>query len=88
MTDRNELLEAFYEEIDPDKRSALLKEYQNAVSEEEDQLSERERAMEAARKMLRGPEKPDEKMLARIGRKLSALGYEPSVIWDVLGKLR
>ncbi len=36
MTDRNELLEAFYEEIDPDKRSALLKEYQNAVSEEED----------------------------------------------------
>ncbi|MBO5518499.1 MAG: RecX family transcriptional regulator [Firmicutes bacterium] len=59
-----------------------------AVSEEEDQLSERERAMEAAQKMLRGAEKPDEKMLARIGRRLSSLGYEPSVIWDVLGKLK
>ena len=44
--------------------------------------------MQEAQKMLRGVEKPDEKMLARIGRKLSALGYEPSVIWDVLGKLK
>lgn len=59
-----------------------------AIASEEDQLSERERAMQEAQKMLRGVEKPDEKMLARIGRKLSALGYEPSVIWDVLGKLK
>ncbi len=59
-----------------------------AAAEEEDQLSERERAMEAARKILRGQEKPDEKTLARIGRRLSSLGYEPSVIWDVLGKLK
>ena len=44
--------------------------------------------MEAARKILRGQEKPDEKTLARIGRRLSSLGYEPSVIWDVLGKLK
>ena len=38
MADRNELLEAFYEEIDPDKRLALLNEYKEAVSEEEDPL--------------------------------------------------
>ncbi|MBQ1580293.1 MAG: RecX family transcriptional regulator, partial [Firmicutes bacterium] len=59
-----------------------------AAAEEEDQLSERERAMEAAQKMLRGSQDIDEKMLARIGRRLSSLGYEPSVIWDVLGKLK
>ena len=44
--------------------------------------------MEAAQKMLRGPQDIDEKTLARIGRRLSSLGYEPSVIWDVLGKLK
>ncbi|MBR5641228.1 MAG: RecX family transcriptional regulator [Firmicutes bacterium] len=58
-----------------------------AVADDEDQLSERDRAMAEAQKMLRG-EKPDEKTLARIGRRLSSYGYEPSVIWDVLGKLR
>ena len=59
-----------------------------AVQADEEQLSERERAMEEAQKLLRGTEHPDEKTLARVGRRLSALGYEPSVIWDVLGKLR
>ena len=59
-----------------------------AVAEDGDLPSERERAMEAAQRMLHGEEKPDEKMLARIGRRLSSLGYEPSVIWDVLGKLK
>ena len=68
-----------------DARTA--KEALQAVADDEDQLSERERAMAEAQKMLRG-EKPDEKTLARIGRRLSSLGYEPSVIWDVLGKLR
>ena len=63
------------------------KEALEAVAEDGEQLSERERAMAEAQKMLRG-EKPDEKMLARIGRRLSSYGYEPSVIWDVLGKLR
>ena len=58
-----------------------------AVAGDEDQLSERDRAMAEAQMMLRG-EKPDEKTLARIGRRLSSYGYEPSVIWDVLGKLR
>ena len=63
------------------------KEAIEALAAEEDVLSERERAMAEAQKMLRG-EQPDEKMLARVGRRLSAYGYEPSVIWDVLGKLR
>ncbi|MBP5749637.1 MAG: RecX family transcriptional regulator [Firmicutes bacterium] len=58
-----------------------------ALAGEEDVLPERERAMAEAQKMLRG-EKPDEKTLARIARRLSAYGYEPSVIWDVVGKLR
>lgn len=57
------------------------------IADDEDQLSERDRAMAEAEKMLRG-EKPDEKTLARIARRLSSYGYEPSVIWDVLGKLR
>ena len=59
----------------------------DALSGEEDVLSERERAMAEAQKMLRG-ERPDEKTLARVGRRLSSYGYEPSVIWDVLGKLK
>jgi regulatory protein len=58
-----------------------------AVADDEEQLSERDRAMAEAQKMLRG-EKPVEKTLARIARRLSSYGYEPSVIWDVLGKLR
>ena len=68
--------------------SATAKAAIEAAAEEEDLLSERERAMEAAQKMLRGSQDIDEKMLARIGRRLSSLGYEPSVIWDVLGKLK
>ena len=63
------------------------KEAIEALSGEEDVLSERERAMAEAQKMLRG-ETPDEKTLARVARRLSAFGYEPSVIWDVIGKLR
>ena len=68
--------------------SATAKAAIEAAAEEEDLLSERERAMEAAQKMLRGSQDIDEKTLARIGRRLSSLGYEPSVIWDVLGKLK
>ena len=58
-----------------------------ALSGDENILSERERAMAEAEKMLRG-ERPDEKTLARIGRRLSALGYEPSIIWDIIDKIR
>ena len=64
------------------------KEALQALSEDEDLPSERERAMQAASRMLSAGEKPGDKELARIGRRLAALGYEPSVIWDVLGKLR
>lgn len=58
------------------------------LEEGDDILSERNRAMEQALKLLRPGETADEKMLNRIGRKLAALGYEASVIYDVLGKLR
>ena len=63
------------------------KEAIDALAAEEDVLSERERAMAEAQKMLRG-ERPDEKTLARIARRLSSQGYEPSVIWDVISKIR
>ena len=59
----------------------------DALAAEEDVLSERERAMAEAQKALRG-QKPDEKALTRIARRLSSQGYEPSVIWDVISKIR
>lgn len=58
------------------------------LAEDEDVLSERERAMEQAHKMLKPGTVLDEKMLNRIGRKLASLGYEAGVVYDVLGKLR
>ena len=58
------------------------------LAEDEDVLSERERAMEQAQKMLKPGTVLDEKMLNRIGRKLASLGYEAGVVYDVLGKLR
>lgn len=58
------------------------------LESEEELMSERDRAMEQALKLLMPGEAADEKMLNRIGRKLAALGYEASVIYDVLGKLR
>ena len=69
-------------------RGDVAKEALQALASDEDQLSERERAMQAAERMLSPGQKPAEKDLARIGRRLAALGYEPSVIWDVLGKLK
>ena len=80
--------EAYAKSFEKGADSATAKAAIEAAAEEEDLLSERERAMEAAQKMLRGSQDIDEKTLARIGRRLSSLGYEPSVIWDVLGKLK
>lgn len=62
----------------------------------EDGPSEKEKAMEAALRIWDPamhtdeegrPARPDEKTMARIARKLSALGYESSIIWDILNKL-
>lgn len=51
--------------------------------------SERERAEEQALSMLEGEEIiRDDRTAARIGRRLSALGYDSAVIWDVLARLR
>ncbi len=66
----------------------VTKEALDALSEDEDQLSERERARQVAQRRLAPGQKPAEKDLARIGRRVAALCYEPSVIWDVLGKLK
>ncbi|MBQ1908040.1 MAG: RecX family transcriptional regulator [Firmicutes bacterium] len=61
---------------------------------EEAELSETDRALAEARRALRGKsleglERAErEKLLARAGRKLASLGYETSVIYEVLGRLR
>ena len=65
----------------------LVKDAMERLQSEEDILSERERAIQQAQRMLPA-ECSDEKTLARIARRLSALGYEASVVWDVLESLR
>ena len=54
--------------------------------------ADRDAALLAARKMLRGQwedgKAADDKFLARVGRRLAGLGYDGSVIYDILGKLR
>ncbi len=51
-----------------------------------DKEMEREAAMREAQKLL----KPDldEKLIAKIGRKLAAQGYHTDIIYDVIGRLR
>ena len=49
--------------------------------------SDGERALEVARRMLGAGEEPDEKMRARIARRLSGYGYGTAVIYDTLRKL-
>ena len=53
---------------------------------------DRDAALLVARKMLRGQwedgKAADDKFLARVGRRLAGLGYDGSVIYDILGKLR
>ncbi len=53
-----------------------------------DRKSEKEAAMKAAKKILIGEMKPDEKVLAKIGRRLASLGYHTDIIYDILGQLR
>lgn len=54
--------------------------------------ADRDAALLVARKMLRGQwedgKAADDKFLARVGRRLAGLGYDGSVIYDILGKLR
>ena len=58
-----------------------------ALVDGEEILSERERAMAEAEKMLQG-KTPDEKTLARVARRLSGNGFEPSVIWDIIHRIK
>lgn len=53
---------------------------------EEYESGNKERAFNVAEKMALGKEK-DEKMKAKIARKLSSLGYNTSLIYDILDKL-
>ena len=60
---------------------------------EEGEPCERERAMEEVRKVLgltgvTEDEAVPEKVLARIGRRLSAKGYSGDIIYSVIGELR
>ena len=59
---------------------------------EELMAADRDAALLVARKMLRGQwedgKAADDKFLARVGRRLAGLGYDGSVIYDILGKLR
>lgn len=60
-----------------------------ALEESFDRQAESLAAMKEAKKLLRAQdERPDEKMLARIGRKLNSLGYHSDVIYDVVRKLK
>ena len=49
-------------------------------------------ALAVARKMLRNQwddgKTVDDRFLARVGRRLAGLGYDGSVIYDILGRLR
>lgn len=59
-----------------------------ALEEGFDRQKEREAALKEAGKIIKQGEEPDEKTLAKIGRKLNALGYHTEVIFEVIGKIR
>jgi regulatory protein len=65
--------------------SALIR---DALEVTFDRNTEREAAMQEARKLLKQVSEMDEKNLAKVGRKLHSLGYHSDVIYDLLGKLR
>ena len=72
--------------------AALIKE---AIEESFPHQSEREAAMKEARKLFdRGvsledePTGPDEKTIAKIGRKLASLGYHTDIIYDIIRQIR
>lgn len=75
-----------------------------AMEENFDRQTEKDMAMQEAQKLLRrgaGPTvaasgeqdeesdgRPDEKTVAKIGRKLASLGYHTDIIYDVIGRIR
>lgn len=72
--------------------AALIK---DALEESFTRQSEREAAMKEARKLLdRGvrledeQNGPDEKTIAKIGRKLASLGYHTDIIYDIIRQIR
>lgn len=58
---------------------------QIALEDYEQEESEFDRAMYQAEKIVQGKE-IDERLLAKIGRKLGAMGYASHVIYQVIGK--
>lgn len=66
--------------------SGLIRE---ALEESFDRRTERDAAMKEAGKLLKEQvHRPDEKTLARIGRKLNGLGYHSDVIYEIIRTLR
>jgi len=68
---------------------------QDAIVESFTRRTERDAAMKEARKLLdRGVRQeeeqagPDEKTMAKIGRKLASLGYHTDIIYDIIGQIR
>lgn len=71
----------------------IIEELQAAEMQDGSEMAaDRDAALLVARKMLRGQwedgKAADDKFLARVGRRLAGLGYDGSVIYDILGKLR
>lgn len=63
----------------------------DALEESFDRQTEREAAMKEALKLLKPAEPsggPDEKTVARIGRKLASLGYHTEVIYEIIRRIR
>jgi regulatory protein len=60
-----------------------------ALEEFFDRQTERDAAMKEAGKLLREQaDRPEEKTLAKIGRKLNGLGYHSDVIYEIIRTLR
>ncbi|HML38808.1 MAG TPA: regulatory protein RecX [Bacillota bacterium] len=59
-----------------------------ALEESFDRRTERDMAMEEAQKLLNRGGGPDEKTIAKIGRKLASSGYHTDIIYDVIGRIR
>jgi regulatory protein len=60
-----------------------------ALEESFDRQTERDAAIKESRKLIKDQDdRPDEKTLAKIGRKLNALGYHSDVIYDIIRMLK
>lgn len=68
-------------------KEELVKKAVDGISQDETLLTERERAMRQAIIVI-GSSDIDEKLLNRVGRRLAALGYEASVVYDVIAEIR